>query len=202
MTCYRLATFIKGNLQQYLIKLRPGTVLGRFEAKDGAQVTLRTPQWSDLDDLLEFINSLVEEEVMISVDTKATREGEVDWLARQLSSLEKDDTMTVVAEVNGKVVGNSSLTPRYGRMSHLGVLGISIMDGYRDKGIGGEMMAELERHAPRLGVKTILLEVFADNSRAVHVYEKQGYKVTGSIPEGVYYKGEYMDSLYMVKKLG
>ena len=67
--------------------MRAGTVFRRFTAEDGREVTLRAPKWSDLDDMLEFINSLVEEGANILVDTKQTRESEVEWLARLLTSL-------------------------------------------------------------------------------------------------------------------
>jgi hypothetical protein len=37
-------------------------IVERFTAKNGRTVVLRKPKWEDLDDLLDFINSLVEEE--------------------------------------------------------------------------------------------------------------------------------------------
>jgi len=45
------------------------------------------------------------------------------------------------------------------------------------------------------------LEVFEKNERAIHVYQKMGYKVNGRIPEGVLQNGEYMDVLIMTRKL-
>ena len=49
--------------------MRPGTIFRKFQDRAGREVTLRAPQWSDLDDMLDFINSLVEENVDIIVDT-------------------------------------------------------------------------------------------------------------------------------------
>ena len=49
-----------------MIQLSPGTFLYIFTAKDGREVTLRTPKWDDLDDMLEIINSPVEEEAMVA----------------------------------------------------------------------------------------------------------------------------------------
>ena len=82
-------------------QLKAGTVLRKFKSKGGYNVTLRTPAWRDLDDLLEFINSLVEEDAMIGRDSKVTRDEEVDWLAERLKNLEKDRNMQIVAEVDG-----------------------------------------------------------------------------------------------------
>jgi RimJ/RimL family protein N-acetyltransferase len=181
--------------------MQPDTVLRKFTDRKGREVTLRTPRWSDLDDMLTFINGLVEEEAMIAIDTKKTRDEEIEWLANNLKRLEKDQHMSVVAEVDGLMVGSCEFTPRYGRMKHYASLGISLRDGYREAGIGQEMMKELEKHAPRLGVEYMALEVYSINDRAIHVYEKVGYGKIGSYPSGVKYKGEYVDSVHMVKKL-
>jgi RimJ/RimL family protein N-acetyltransferase len=183
------------------MRLKPDSVLRKFTDRKGREVTLRTPRWSDLDDMLSFINGLVDEEAMIAVDTKKTRDEEIEWLANNLKRLEKDQHMSVVAEVNGLLVGSCEISPRYGRMKHYATLGISLRQGYRDAGIGQEMMKELEKHAPRLGVEYLALEVYSINDRAVHVYEKTGYHRIGAYPGGVKYRDKYVDSLHMVKRL-
>jgi len=58
--------------------MREGFIIRRFRARDGREVTLRAPRWSDLDDMLEFINSLVEEGAEINVNQKTTRDAETD----------------------------------------------------------------------------------------------------------------------------
>jgi len=181
--------------------MRAGTVFRRFTAQDGREVTLRAPKWSDLDDMLEFINSLVEEEAPIAVNQKISREDEVDWLSNQLSRLEKDNAVVVVAEVKDKFVGQVEVTPRVGRLSHVGDLGISLKDGYRGVGIGSELIKEAEAQALRLGIKTLTLQVFGVNDRAIRVYEKTGFREVGRIHKGALYKGEYIDTVTMAKGL-
>ena len=181
--------------------MRAGAFIRRFTASDGREVTIRTPEWDDLDDMLDFINSLVEEEAMIAANQKQTRESEIDFLARKLTSLEKDRIIHVVAEVEGKMVGSCEIEPRPGRFSHVGVLGMSVKEGYREVGIGQELMKEVERQAAKRGLESIMLEVFATNDRAIHVYEKMGYRRIGAIPDGIKYKGGYVDSVYMFKRI-
>jgi hypothetical protein len=41
--------------------MKAGRVVRKFCARDKCRVVLRTPMWEDLDDLLEMIDSLVEE---------------------------------------------------------------------------------------------------------------------------------------------
>ena len=99
--------------------MKVGLILRKFRAKDGREIVLRTPQWEDLDDLTEFINSLVEEGADIVRDKKATREGEAEWLWQRLAELENDKAFHMVAEVDGKVVANSEIGKREGFSSHV-----------------------------------------------------------------------------------
>ncbi|MFQ6073862.1 MAG: hypothetical protein ACE5KC_01455, partial [Candidatus Bathyarchaeia archaeon] len=73
-------------------------VLREFVAKNGKRVVFRRPRWEDLDDLLDFINSLVEEGADIMRETPVTREEEADWLGKRLASIEKGEIIGVVAE--------------------------------------------------------------------------------------------------------
>lgn len=82
--------------------LKPGQILRRFKAEDEREVVLRAPQWRDLDDLLDFINSLIDEGADIARDKKVTREEEADWLGRRLANIEKGAEIGIVAEVGGK----------------------------------------------------------------------------------------------------
>src|SRR4030042_6843451 len=152
--------------------MKEGTILRSFDAKDGKKVTLRTPKWGDLDDCLHFINSLVEEKAMIMMNEKQTRDSEIGWISQLLSSVERDKIVALIAEVDGRFVGSCEITPKRGYLAHLGSLGISLLNGYRDIGIGQEMMLEAEKQARRLGVEVVELEVFAANARAIHVYER------------------------------
>ena len=184
-----------------MIQLSPGTFLYVFTAKDGREVTLRTPKWDDLEDMIDFINSLVEEKAMIARHTKVTREQEIDWLADNLKKLEKGRHIYIVAEVDGKMVGSCGISPMFGRMSHVGALGISVKEGYRGIGIGLDLMKEAEKHAIHMRLKSVKLEVFENNEPAIGLYERMGYEITGRIPEAILYKGEYIDSLIMTRKL-
>ncbi len=175
--------------------------LRRFRARDGREVILRSPRWSDLDDMLELVNSLVEEGAEVNLCEPYSREDEADWLAELLASVEKGDRISVVAEVEGHVIGHVEV--RMGRCyeGHTGVLGIAVKRGYRDLGIGTELMKEAEQLARGRGLKLITLEVFATNSRAIHVYEKLGYRVIGRVPKGIYKDGRYIDKILMAKEL-
>ncbi len=175
--------------------------LRRFRAKDGREVILRSPRWSDLDDMLELVNSLIEERAEVNLCEPYSREEEAEWLAGLLASIEKGDRISVVAEVEGHVIGHVEV--RIGRCyeSHTEVLGIAVKRGYRDLGIGTELMRMAEELARERGLLLITLAVFATNSRAIHVYKKLGYRIIGRVPKGIYKDGVYVDKLLMAKEL-
>jgi RimJ/RimL family protein N-acetyltransferase len=182
--------------------MRAGTVVGEFYTKDRRRAILRTPIWEDLDDLLEMINSLVEEKADIVMSEKVTRAEEIEWLARALSSLEKDEVFYMVAEVNGKVIANSEIgRGREGYERHVGGIGIAIKEGFRDLGIGTEMMKTLIKQARAMGLKVLKLSAFETNKRAIHVYEKTGLVQTGRIPRKFFRDGKYIDEVIMTRLL-
>jgi len=183
-------------------RLKAGQILHQFTAQDGTQVILRTLKWEDLDDLLDVINTLIEESAEIEYDTHMTRDAEADWLASTLANFEKDKVLPVVAEVKGKVIASSSISTKgFTCEKHVGNLGILIRSGYRDRGIGTEMMKILMEQARLMNLKVLTLSVFATNKRAIHVYEKVGFKEAGRIRKGIYRKGEYIDRIIMTKDL-
>jgi len=179
--------------------LKEGTFIRRFRARDGTEVTLRAPMWSDLDDMLEFINSLVEEGAEILATEKKTRDEEADWLAQHLSAVETDRKIAIAADVDGRFIGQVEVRPQGGYSHHVGVLGLAIRDGYR--GIGTELMKEAEVQSRRLGLEMLTLDVFATNSRARRLYEKLGYRAVGRVPKAILKDGDYKDSVIMTKDL-
>lgn len=170
-------------------------------AKDGRKVVLREPRWEDLDDLLDFINSLVEEGADIMRETPVTREEEADWLGKRLASIEKREIIGVVAEVDGKVVANSEVGKRRGSRSHVGILGIAVKRGYRRIGIGRELMKTLIEESRKAGLKVLVLDVLDSNTAAKRLYAKMGFKDAGRVPKGFFKKGKYIDLLRMTLEL-
>jgi RimJ/RimL family protein N-acetyltransferase len=181
--------------------MKSGQVVKAFSASDGRKVVLRTPRWEDLDGVLELINSLVEEKAEIIVDSKFTREQETDWLGGMLARVERDELFYFVAEVDGRVVASCDLRRGRGSEGHVGVVGIVVKKGFRDLGIGTEIMKAVIGQAVRLGLKLLVLSVFASNERAIHVYEQVGFVQTGRVPKKHFRDGKYVDEIAMAKVL-
>ena len=181
--------------------MKAGEIIHRFTAKDGREIILRTPKWEDLDDFMEYINSLVDEGANIVRNKKVTRNQEADWLGRKLALLEKGEEFDVVAEVDGKAIALAELHRKKGYSSHMGGVAIGIKKNGRNVGIGTQLMKFLISQAKTMGLKILTLEVDATNKRAIHVYEKMGFKETGRIPKGIKRNGKYIDQVIMTQEL-
>jgi len=180
--------------------MKPGQILHHFVTKSEKEVVLRAPKWEDLGDLLELINSVVDEGADIVIEERKTREEEVDWLSGVIAKMEKGRGVHVVAEVDGRVVASSEVTRGgFHCESHLGSLGIIVKSDYRDMGIGTEIIRALLEQARIMGLKVVTLSAFSTNRRAIHVYEKMGFEETGRIPNGLYKNGSYIDRVIMTK---
>jgi len=181
--------------------MRTGQIVEEFSVKRVGIVVLRTPKWEDLDDLLELINSVVDEGADITRDEKISREEEIDWLSRLLTQIERGSTFFLVAEVKGRIIASADINRQGGFQKHVGVVGIVIKKDFRELGIGTVMMRVLIEQSKKMGIKILTLTAYSTNKRAIHVYEKVGFRQTGLIPKKFLKQGKYIDEVIMTKLL-
>jgi RimJ/RimL family protein N-acetyltransferase len=189
--------------------LKAGYVYRRFTLASGKKVTLRVPRWEDLDGLLMFINSLVEEKqgdskstLYTGFDRKVTREEEAEWLAQALVGIEREYVINMVADIDGEIIANGDVTRgRYKDTHHHGHIGLTMISKYRGRGIGRRMIETLVRESRRAGLRTLDAEFLAENETARRAYEKAGFKQAGIIPHKVFRYGKYFDGLIMAREL-
>lgn len=104
----------------------------------------------------------------------------------------------MLAEVEGKAVANSEVMRSKSTDEYLhGKLGIAISNKFRNRGIGREMIKTLLEESRKAGLKTLELEVFADNSNAIHLYESLGFIKVGTIQKKVLRKDVFHDIIVM-----
>jgi len=188
---------------------KAGHVYRGFTLASGKKVTLRVLRWEDLDELLLFINSLVEEKqgdkkstLYTGFDRKVTREEEADWLAQTLVAVERETVINVGADMGGKIIANGDVTRGgYKDTHHHGHLGLTMISKYRGQGIGRRMIETLVRESRKAGLRTLDTEFLAENETARRAYEKAGFKQAGMIPHKVFRNGEYFDGLVMAREL-
>ncbi|KXA88520.1 hypothetical protein AKJ61_04735 [candidate division MSBL1 archaeon SCGC-AAA259B11] len=174
-----------------------GTVVKDFEI-DESKVVFRYPNMEDIDDLLEYINSLIEENTFICRKEKVERDDEVDWLKNTLKETEEKRKVHLVVEFDDKVMGSADVKKKSGKQSHVGELGIGLRREIREKGIGVRLMKSLIDEAKSvLNLEILTLEVFEKNKIAKNLYEKVGFKKAGVIQDKFFQNDEYQDSIVM-----
>jgi ribosomal protein S18 acetylase RimI-like enzyme len=92
----------------------------------------------------------------------------------------------IVAVVAGAVVGMVDVTladePDPGsiiRPVRTADLGISVLDGWRGRGIGRALMAAAEQSARRRGARQVVLDMSSANAEALRFYRSLGYVTHG-----------------------
>ncbi len=185
-----------------------GPVYRKFRVK-GKNIVLRPMSWDDLDNLLAFINGLVDDkqrgrgsEVFTGFEQKITREEEADWLANRMVRIEKGDMVSVLAEVSKRIVANGDIARgHYGETRHHGELGLTVTSAHRGIGIGREMVKVLVREAKRIGLRSLEVEFLSTNQAAIHTYQKAGFREVGRIPAKVRRNGKFLDSMIMARQI-
>ncbi len=101
-------------------------VYKRFTIASGKKVTLRVLRWEDLDGLLSFINTLVEEKqrdskstLYTGFDRRVTRDEEAEWLAQTLVAIERESVINVIADIDGTIIANGDVTRGGYKDTHL-----------------------------------------------------------------------------------
>lgn len=172
--------------------------------KDGRKYLICYPKGGDVESLAKYINTLSQEKTFIRFQgEKISLKDEEKYLKGQLEKIQKKLTVQLLTVCEENVVGVTSIDMRDKTEKHEGVFGISISKEFRNQGIGKIFMdmilKEAKKNLPDLRI--ITLEVFANNPRAYEMYKKFGFKEFGMLPKGIYYKGKYVDRVYMYKEV-
>jgi L-phenylalanine/L-methionine N-acetyltransferase len=124
------------------------------------------------------------------------------WRQRLQGSVASVDEFSIVAVAQGRVIASAGLH-RSGtslRVRHSMVLGIVVDRAFWGQGVGAELMRRLLDWADGwAGVLRIELGVYADNARAIGLYEKFGFAREGIKRAHALRDGRYADTLMMAR---
>ena len=114
-----------------------------------------------------------------------------------------DASVELVADSDGLIVGSAGLACQAGRRRHVGLIGIGVHDGWQGRGVGTRLMQALIEIADDwLDLRRLELIVYADNDRAIGLYERLGFVREGLMRAHSFRAGHYVDSLVMARLRG
>jgi len=141
---------------------------------DGRRWTLRAARPADAEPLARLYAAVrAEGRWLVTPPNAINPPSEAFFIAELIRA---DESAVLIADADGEVVGNALvMSDRDVSSRHVGVLSITVADGWRDVGIGTALVAATQDWVRSRGLSRLALSVFPDNARAIAVYEKAGF---------------------------
>lgn len=170
--------------------------LQSFSIKDGSTVSFREESRKDLESVWALFSSL-------SPKSRATlppfNRNLIEHWSKTLGDVTFKPILATVDE-NGaeRIIGRATLMHDLSPATkHRAELGIIVHDDYQGKGVGSNMVLFMLHIARSRGLKKAILDVFAENDRAVHVFEESGFDKEGVFPAHYWFRGRFYDVVRM-----
>lgn len=164
---------------------------------DGTIVYFRPELATDTEMLWEMFSTLSKESLRFLV-MPFPRERIERWT----SNIDYDRALPILAVVQqGKktrVVATASLgffeADAY---KHKAEFGITVHDDFQSKSLGTVLTEYMLSIAKKKRLRKVFLKVVAENKRAIHVYQKCGFKIEAKLKEDNFVDGKYYDDYIM-----
>lgn len=173
-----------------------------YTLKDGRIVELRDVKVSDavlLLDFFEIVNTETENLMREPEEYTFSVNDERKFVRRVIQSTHEH---LVVAIIDDEIIGTIGIRNRnLKRVEHRVALGMSVLKKFNNLGLGTIMLNRIIEDAKGAKKLKMELEVRADNLSAIHLYEKFGFKLEGTITNGFYVDNKFIDLLFMGKWL-
>ncbi|WP_242990791.1 GNAT family N-acetyltransferase [Clostridium tetanomorphum] len=116
-----------------------------------------------------------------------------------LNALNKKNTLFIIAEIDGKIVGNLNFSGgARERNFHVGEFGVSVLKKYWGNSIGEELIKYLINWSKNSRIiRKINLRVRTDNTRGIYLYKKFGFLEEGVLKRDFLINDVFYDSLLM-----
>jgi RimJ/RimL family protein N-acetyltransferase len=154
--------------------------------KDGRKCILRNADENDAQAVLDIFRLTHEQTdfLLTYPDEKSfSIEDEQVFLK---SMTESEGAIEIIAILDGKVIGTAGFSEvgKKEKIKHRAEFGISVDKDFWGLGVGGELTKACIELAKKAGYVQLELDVVGDNSRAMALYEKYGFREYGRNPKG------------------
>ncbi len=169
-----------------------------FTIEDEKKVLLRPAETKDAAAIVDTTSKVTAEEIYLAAEKARWTVSDLAEVIQYMTSY----PYIMVVEVDKQIIGHAFVQRgQLKKNCHAAGIGMLLVQGYRNKGIGTKMMEYIEAWSRNLGLKKLFLSVFHTNKRAIQLYKKSGFVVEG-IREGQFLiHGEYVSEVVMGKPL-
>lgn len=152
----------------------------------------------DLLRILEIYNQGIEDRIA----TLEVEQKDIEYMQAWYEN-HQNRHVVLVAEMDGIVVGWASINPYNSRCAYNGVGDISVYihRDFRGKGIGQELLKEIEKEALSKEFYKLVLFTFPFNALGQGLYKKLGYREVGIFQNQGILDGKFVDVMAMEKLL-
>lgn len=136
-------------------------------------MAIRQARIDDAAAVIELFTNVVAERRWLGTEPGFDRER---YRAAYADRIASDEALTLVAEIDGDIVGELTLWPQDNGLHELGML---IAPEYRGQSLGTQLLATAQSWVRDRRNDGIALSVFPHNDAALRLYEKLGFQIVG-----------------------
>lgn len=105
------------------------------------------------------------------------------WSAQGFwDALALSDTVFLVAEEGNRILGYCGM---YLTIDEGEITNVAVDSGERCRGVGQELLIQMQKEAKHRGITRLVLEVRVSNHSAIRLYERNGFSIAG-VRKGFY----------------
>lgn len=171
--------------------------------KDSRTVLFRSPAPDDAEEMLCYLKTTAGETPYLLRTPEECTMTVPEERAFLESVLKAEYDVMIICTVDGKLAGNCRIVRKNKHKNrHRGTVMIALLKEFWGLGIGTAMFEEMIALAKQWGLMQLELEVIEGNTRAIALYHKMGFEITGFTPDAIRLEdGTMLKEFIMVKKL-
>lgn len=159
------------------------TILERYPKEvtleDGTHVTLRPLREDDTEKLVELFQGISEKDLRFLKDNVADPKVVRSWTA----NIDYERVLPIVAEIDGRLVADATLHRKpIEPYRDKGELRMFVQEDYRYLGLGTSLYYEIRDIARDLGLRKLVMEIFADESDLIAMLRRRGFTREAVLP--------------------
>ena len=162
---------------------------------------IRNIRAEDAGNFFEMMCRLDEETEYMMYEPGERREKtpNLDRLKARIEGAASGGDLLIVADTEEGEIAGFLWAERGGpnRVKHTAYIVTGIRQAYRRQGIGTAFFRRLEDWAMKNGVTRLELTVECENTAAVSLYKKMGFRIEGTRPQSMKVNGRFVDEYYM-----